>query len=644
MSNHKPVTSTNAGTITFGGLPAASTPQNADILPGTQAGSDIKYSLSQLATYFNNQVNFQGVYNNSSPPQFTISNNGFLIKDSSNRNIFDITVDGGGNTSVQISALDSVSISNASSGSFVGFGGNQMYSYIPADLGANNPIFQFVAYGDIPGNSFIEAGDFEFGFSDESSSRSGYYQLTLSDNGGYNTLFYVTGKAGGYISRVGVNGQLTVGIPYGTASNQKAIAQFNSVTQALMPPIWNSTQEGTNITGLGSSDKGLMWYNSTIDVPTFWDGLDSQRILAIDNIIQGSNMTITNNGDGTVTFSSTGGSGSGSQITGSFTVFKSVVSTTPSTSSYVAIAIDVSKFIAVRQDGTSVTTATIDSVTTPIIQNTSSGGTRYFNVTFDFSITPSFADGQNYTFSIAIKRNGGGIVVTNFQTNYNVPTINTASGLKPISLSGLVDLDTNDYTYVVVTCNTASEPFVAYTFNGVLCDTTVSGLPSTNALSQGSNNLYLSQNGGTTYQNLSGSATIGHLSAFNSVGGQLIDSGHSAADFALQSQVINYVTVTTSTQQMAMNTVYTNKSMSPVTFTLPPTSSQAGTIEIVGTGRSSWTVIPYEAGQYMEYNGLTATTSAEAGTASDNLTITYAGDGSGEFNLQFSNGMELTLN
>jgi hypothetical protein len=433
-----------------------------------------------------------------------------------------------------------------------------------------------------------------------------------------------------------MNGSLNVGT---SSPKSSSLLQMLSTSQGFLPPNWTSSQESTNIAALGSSDSGLFWYNSTNNVPTYWDGLDKQVILAIDNIIQGSNMTITNNGNGTVTFSSTGSGSTTTQVQGSFTVYQNNTYTTPSTSSFMAIAIDASKFTPINQVGTSVTTATINGVVTPTIQNTSAGGTRYFKVTFDLSINTSFTAGQTYTFGIAIQRNGGPLVQTNFQVTVAIPAISSAGSFRPVSISGLVDLNTNDYTYLTVISNTASEPVVAYNFNAELIDTTVASLPSTNSLVQGSSNLYLSQNGGTTYQYMSGSATVGNLPKFNSTGGQLIDSGVPAAS------LFTWQVVTGTIQQMAINTGYIVKSTSPVTFTLPATASSIGSMEIVGTGSATWQ-INLNTGQFIEYNGLTTTTSTgsvSSGTSNDSARIIYAGDGSGEFNIELSNGMALTL-
>ncbi len=280
----------------------------------------------------------------------------------------------------------------------------------------------------------------------------------------------------------------------------------------------------------------LFGYNTTNETFDYRDSNDWQQLLSIGHIIQGTNMSIVTNGDGTVTFNSSGGGAPSDQVSGSFTVNENATSTTPSSSVFSAVAIDDAKFDATRQSGMSVTVATVDGVETPIITNTAAGGVRYGSIAFDFSINPSFSSGQLYTFAIAIKRLGGGVEITNCRANFAAPTIATTGSFKPISISsGLIGLGTNDYAYLAVLSNIASQPFVAYNLNGRFIDTTVASLPDTDALIQGSNNLYLSQNSGSTYQNVSGSLVVGNLTKANTTGGQLIDSGIPFDDVVLTS-------------------------------------------------------------------------------------------------------------
>lgn len=273
-----------------------------------------------------------------------------------------------------------------------------------------------------------------------------------------------------------------LGLGFTSGIDSSAIFEIVSTTKGFLPPGGSQAQRDA----IASPAGGLQFYNKTTNTNDYFDGVVWNQGISIFHCIQGTNMALdTTTVPGSIIFNSSGGSGTGAQVNGAFTVYQNATATTPSTSSFLAIAIDPTKFTAVNQNGTSVTTAIIDSVNTPIIQNNSSGGTRYCKVTFDFSINPSFSSGQLYTFGIVIKRNGGALVQTNFQTNFAAPTITSAGSFKPISISGLVDLGTDDYVYLTVLSNTASQPFIAYNLNSELIDTTVASIPLPLAFSNG---------------------------------------------------------------------------------------------------------------------------------------------------------------
>lgn len=458
-----------------------------------------------------------------------------------------------------------------------------------------------------------------------------------------------------------LNGNVNIGT---STSNAFALLQLVSTTQGFSPPNWTSIQESMNISSLGSGNAGLSWFNSNLVTQNYWSGLDVQHLLTVENCIQGTNMSLdTSSYPGKIVFNASGGSGPSEQVNGSFSVNKSATFFTPLTSSFTAVGIDATKFIAVHQNGVSVTTATIDSVTTPIMINTSSGGTRYCIVTYDLGIGPSLVSGQTYTFCIAIQRNGGPLVLTSFSNNITIPTTSSASGFKPISISGEVDLGTNDYVYLTVLCDTATQSLSAYYFNATLTDTTIANLPSTNALMQGTSNLYLSQNGGANYQYLSGSATIGDIAQFNSPGGQLIDSGIAASNIVQNNgstyninisgnastvttnanltgsvtsignatilsntgigQVIAITQVTGSTQIMTDSAPinrYILQNSSICTLTLPTSINTGHSFEIVGGRIAGW-IIAQNSGQSVAF-GTQTTTSGPGGS----LSSTYPTD------------------
>lgn len=418
-------------------------------------------------------VTFQQTYNNSGgSPSFTVGSGGFSIKDSSANNLFLIEPQMVG-YSMLLASQQGISLANITNGGFSQFNGDSSLNYLPVDKLAGNPNYTFTAQSIIPSNTFATAGNYSFGFSDESSSPSGFFNISLTNSGTLNSLFYATGTTTGKIPRVGINAQLLVGVPYGNPSNQNAAAQINSTTQGFLPPVLSSTQESTLTALLGSGDSGLSWYNSTTDVPTYWDGFDKQQLLAVDNIIQGSNMTITNHGDGTVTFSSSGGGSTTTQVQGSFNFLSTTLNTV--TGSDTPINCASGTFNAVNPVGTNVTTATVSGVTTAIIQNTSTGG-RWCSINYDLTMYIPSGSGQIYNFTVYT--NTGAVA---FFQRYVFP--GGAPTYVPINICApMVFLNTNDYVYLAVSGSGSSLNFNTQYFNGRLLDTTISSVASTNGI------------------------------------------------------------------------------------------------------------------------------------------------------------------
>ena len=65
------------------------------------------------------------------------------------------------------------------------------------------------------------------------------------------------------------NGQVGIGTDAPEAS---AILQIDSTTLGVMGTRWTSTQETTNLVGLGSTDAGLQWFNTTTSQFRGWNG------------------------------------------------------------------------------------------------------------------------------------------------------------------------------------------------------------------------------------------------------------------------------------------------------------------------------------------------------------------------------------
>lgn len=427
-----------------------------------------------------------------------------------------------------------------------------------------------------------------------------------------------------------------MGLGFTSGINPNAVLQLQG-GKAFMPTSFTDTSESSFISGLGGTDASLLWYNSTDNLIAYWSGSTREQLLTISKINQGANMNITDDGHGNVTFASTGGGGTGTQINGSFACNTNTGLCTP-TATPTALVVNPASFTIINSDGMTVTTAVVDGVTTAIIQNSSTGGARWCRVTFDVGVAPigiGASNGQDYLFTIYVKKAGGSFV--QYSSNRLDVPVSATNYVMPLSVSSEVQLDLNDLAFLRVSSSFSSPPqFRPFYFNGNLEDLTVASLPSTDALAQGSSNQYLSTDGGTTYENISGSLVPGNFTAGNTAGGQLIDSGVPVASFP------RTVLITGTTQAMQINTSYIVKSSSPVTFTLPVSSAGIGYMKVEGTGSTTWT-IETNVGQTVIANGLSGTTSITSGTAYDSVDISYGGDGSGQFNVQFMDGMEITL-
>lgn len=121
----------------------------------------------------------------------------------------------------------------------------------------------------------------------------------------------------------------TVLAPVTLSSSTSSELDIDSTTRGARPfPALTTTQ----INSILSPEIGLQAYDNVLSVNKYFDGLSWQTGLTLDHLIAGSNITLLDNGDGTLTVSSTGGS----TVNGGSAVFhiSSGASTTFSNSSY----------------------------------------------------------------------------------------------------------------------------------------------------------------------------------------------------------------------------------------------------------------------------------------------------------------------
>lgn len=411
---------------------------------------------------------------------------------------------------------------------------------------------------------------------------------------------------------------------------QHALLNAYSTTQGFMQPVLNSTQEATLTGLLGSLDAGLQWFNSTTLTNNYWNGTVVNQGLTVQNINSGLNITLDKSIPGQVIINSTGSSSPAASYSSFSTGANGFVTLISATNTFYPVTLGTG-FNSNDSSGFTNQFLTVSGVLTPVITS-DTATTQFYNVNINLSARGATASVSTYVVCLFILQSGGSIIPTKYQSSLTLQDLVTELD---ISITGNVELNQGDSVFLQVQ-NTSSTNNLYFRYATASITSIAGSIPNTNGLVQGSNNIYLSQDGGATLQNVTGTPVVGNLAKFDTSSGKVIDSGAPA------SSLFTWQVVTGTTQQMAINTGYIVKSASPVTFTLPLTSAGIGAMEIVGTGTATWQVNT-NAGQIIEYNGLTGSSSAQSGTANDSARIVYAGDGSGEFNIELSNGMEITL-
>lgn len=510
----------------------------------------------------------------------------------------------------------------------------------PNDEGSGGAWAQERFFGQSTFNSNLLQATWTYGFNYESVSgqESSYIALSILTQGNARNILNLKGFDGTYGTQASWNNLSSFNI--GTLiPKPSALFQIASTTQGFLPPILNNSQELTLTGFLGSGDIGLQWFNSTTLTNNYWTGSAFNQALAIQNLNAGANVTLDKSVPGVVTINASGGGSAPLASYASWAIQNNPITTSISTS-FVPIAVppDGSGFFNVATS--QFTNQLIGAPTLPfttVVSTYTASNTQFFLVTGSVSGKNTTGSSQSVIFNIGILKANNTIVTTPFLEQIDFPSNPPAQNLSTTVL-GIVELSQGDSVFMQIRNSSSSSGFVG-TFIDFNISNIAGSIPSTNALSQGSSNLYLSQNGGTTYQYLNGVATIGDIPQFNSVGGQFINSGIAA------SSILKYVLVTGTTQQIAMNTSYIVKSSSTVTFTLPPTNSSIGIFEITGTGLANW-IVNENSGQFILFNGISSTTSsgsAFSSTPYDSARFSYSGDGSGQFNITFSNGNEINL-
>lgn len=206
-------------------LSGSNSPMTGFLTLNADPVSNLQAATKQYVDASVPNLNFQQVYNNSSPASFNLSAAGFTILDPNSHLLFQFSTTDGGNTyTAFLEAQNGTYI-----GSILGSGGSQftgssIINSCSIDFGASNPNFTLTAQSSTPSGFPITAGNLQFGFSDESSSPSGFFKINLIDQGAINNIIYASGAASGNPPLVSFNSLIKVGPSFSPVASNFAMA------------------------------------------------------------------------------------------------------------------------------------------------------------------------------------------------------------------------------------------------------------------------------------------------------------------------------------------------------------------------------------------------------------------------------------
>lgn len=592
---------------------------------GTVAGIWYLYPFVQEVNGKNGiaDISLQSAYDySSSTPTLNLTNNGLGIYNNDFSHNFLFRGDGNGNITYGNFFVED------SSGDVFNVDGVSLIVTLNSNPGVLGAVGQLLFYGNTYNTVGQEAFRLTPGFNGNVVGQpdSSYAQFEIIDANIRNTVFslYGTDSNGGPRAQFGGTSIYSTisSISINASSiNPNALFQIDSVTQGQLIPRWTGLQETTNIATLGTGDNGLNWYNSTYGVIAYWDSVDLQYVLNANSVLAGTNVTVTNNNNGTITIDSSGGGTGGESGQAGFNFINNTNQTTFTSTIPVPIVMSSATYMPVTANNFAVTLSggTVD------IQNQTA---NTVNTQFSFNINLIGTTSTPNTYIIwAFTKTGS----TSTPTFYRA-TITLTDNVTPytVPISGIVILPSMSSLQFYISNISALSPVNVRDITGEVLDTTqLGGLSSTDSLSQGSNNLYLSTNGGTTYQNTFGILTPNHIVTFATSGGLLQDGGpinSSATKFASDNTksfvasvsaatvsgnllkaadtagtvqdsgiaatsvatAITSSTVTTSTQTAAVNNrYYVNYAGGQCVFTLPTATGTNAIVEIIGITTAS---------------------------------------------------------
>src|ERR1700684_428354 len=407
--------------------------------------------------------------------------------------------------------------------------------------------FQSVEVDDAGGNFLLNLGTpsaWLFELSDKSTSNgiwniSGVVQLVNNKTGIVDVNFQDTydissPKSITMVTSGGIEllqNSNTINLGTSIASRPNALFELDSTTQGSIPfPCMTQAQETTLAGSLVSFDRGMFVYNTDFQSLDQWNGTQFLNMLSIGKILSGANISIMNNGDGTISIAATGGPSSVTSGQCNFYIVSNAMATTFSGTG-VATPILSANLHVLNENNFNATLVS----NTPNI-NFLTVATRQCLINACFTVRTSSVLTQTYTLYLFIP--GSPSVLTAPISSITVSP-SGSPGPQEISLTYNLPLTgpSQSLQFWISNDSATTDPVTIVNAVVTVLDTTqFGGFTSTDVLPQGVNNLYLSQNGGASYENVSGSVVSGNIPQFSGTSGLLIDSGSALSGFITQGE------------------------------------------------------------------------------------------------------------